>query len=74
MRLLAADTARAAMGCCGFVATVRRGTRDDGPSCDKSFTTVFGFEGAAAFPVAFSFSAGKGSIYGDRFDSVKRLE
>jgi hypothetical protein len=62
MRLLAADTARTAT-CCGSLAAIgRRGTRDVAPSCGESFTIGFDFEGAAALPVAFSFSTGKVSI------------
>jgi hypothetical protein len=62
MRLLAADTARTAT-CCGSLAAIgRRGTRGTAPSCGKSFAIGFDFEGAAVFPVAFSFSAGKVSI------------
>ena len=62
MRLFAVETARTTTGCCGFVATARKGILGVGPSCEEPFTIDFAFEGAATFPAAFSFSTGTVSI------------
>jgi hypothetical protein len=41
---------------------MRRGARGLVPSCDDDLTIGFVLEGAATFPVAFSFSTGTESI------------